>query len=64
MDFDLELFERFLDSEADQHTAVDGLIGVDACITDVINNDANVGVQFTELSDGNFFDINSLFFIC
>lgn len=60
MNFDEELFERFLNSEVENHTGEDASNVIDGLISDAISNDVNMGIRFEEADAGNFF----LFSIC
>lgn len=50
--FDAELFERYLNSVADEHTETDASKATDNIISDNVNNDVNMGVPVEENEDG------------
>lgn len=52
MGFDAELFDRYLDSVVDAHAREDASNATDGIISDNINNDVNMGIQFDEDEDG------------
>lgn len=57
MGFDVELFERYLNSVADVHTEKDASDAIDDIINDSVNNNVNMGIDFEENDAGkkNFY---------